>query len=104
MTSSSIPPGREHIERMIAQARAKDVPQVKALLAMAPKEAARWLAKWLIRTDVERGYSEHQIQEGGQGYMGSLGDVDVWSGRKIRVRRIGPAASWTDYPTGYEYA
>lgn len=84
----------EELEQRRAIARERDKQQVTALLALSPHEAARWLAKWLITTDVKRGYTEQMIALGHQGYGGGLGAVNVESGRFVRVQRIGPPPSW----------
>lgn len=93
----------DELEQRRAAAHERDQQQVAALLALSPHEAARWLAKWLITTDVKRGYSEQMIALGHQGYGGSMGEVSVESGRKIRVRAIGAPPTWKDYPAGYDH-
>lgn len=96
----------EELEQRRALARERDRQQVASLLALSPHAAARWLAKWLITTDVQRGYTEQMIALGHEGYAGSLGNVNVDSGRIVRVSRIGPHPAWTatgDYPAGYDH-
>ena len=87
-------PASDELEQRRAAARERDKQRVEALLALSPHEAARWLARWLITIDVKRGYTEQMIALGHQGYGGSLGEVNVESGRVVRVSRIGPPPSW----------
>ena len=87
-------PRPDELEQRRAAARERDRQHVAALLALSPYEAARWLAKWLITTDVKRGYTEQMIALGHQGYGGSLGEVAIESGRVVCVQRIGPPLSW----------